>query len=552
MTLVVSEQQPAVPFYEPDQVHNAEAERLEHMANYADIASLAAVTEVTDQSGAVCVDIGAGDSTSLGKTIKERNATARYMAVDMREDAVRGHAAAGHEAYVGFATDLPVADNVADVLHARFTLGWLDNAGRTRVIEEMLRVGHDHAKLAIIDYDWSTAHGPEPANRLVGGLTSIMRNFGFDPYFGAKAADDLKANLAEYGYTEQNTRVEVQRTHIQETMSDSLGTIEMTAQPVIDKLAEVGLADHASSLSTMLDEVRTYARNHPNEVMHFPDIVAVTAHLEDEGLHAEALNRIHSIRTVGAETLRHESMVAVGPQALETYRLPQSMLLQARRLHASAYRNYGHVTEEGLNPDGTLIEDIDPQSIIDASTYLGAVNSEGTVTGGIRVVKAENGDVRNLPTMVKTIDALGEDNPTIQELPFMQEGAQTSEASALGKSNQAKDPLVLSKLLLAAWVEAKEQGDDYMVMTIVESTARVLLGAFGDNTFKRIDGDTAVVRLKGKGIREEGVTLVPFYVHIDSFIDTCKRHFAKRPDSDFTKSNLPLFNAAEEFVRTRG
>lgn len=538
-------------FYETDRINEAEAQRLQLMATYADFVSLAAIHEITDRQDVVCVDVGAGDSITLGQKIYERNETAKYIPIDLREDAVSRHRDAGFDARVGYATDLPLPDNTADVLHSRFTFGWLDHAGRARALEEMIRVGNNHAQLTVIDYDWGRAGGPEPVNRLVDKVTGIMGAFGFDPYYGAKSAEEMQAGLAEYGYTSENAEITTHRTGIKESMSRSLPTIEATVQPVVSKLTEFGLTEDAEGVAKLLEEVRAYAMDHPDEEMQFPDIVAVTAKVQSETLHEEALAKIHHIRSVGREAMSQETMVAVGSPLLNTYVLPSaSTRLQARQLHARAFYDHGYVTDEGLNPDGTLIEEIDPQEIIDASTYIGVINGEATVTGNIRVVELDDGRPHRLPTVVKVTEALGEDNELLKDLPFMRAGMKVNEASALGRSGQSKDKTIMPKLLLAAWSEAKRRGTDYMVMTIVNGTARMLTAGFGEEAFQRIDGDAAVVQLKGKGINPQGVTLVPFYVHIDTFVESCLKHFDKNPDSEFVKQARPLFEAASEFVRT--
>ncbi|HSX07422.1 MAG TPA: class I SAM-dependent methyltransferase [Candidatus Saccharimonadales bacterium] len=541
-------------FYEAEKINPAEAERLKFMATYADLVSLAALKEVIDAPGAVCVDVGAGDSTSLGEKIIARNPQAKYMPVDMREDAVATHQNAGFDARIGRATDLPFEDDSADALHARFTFGWLDEPSRNRAFEEMLRVGKDCAKIAIIDYDWSVAGGAAPVNNLVRYVTNTMGSFGFNSNYGGEAAAELAANLKDYGYTDTTATVETFRTHISETMERSISTIQATVRPIIEKFIAVGMVDQVGELTALLTEVQNYAAQNPNDIMDFPDIVEVTAKLNNAELHELATARIKTARSLGAESLRNESMMSAGPAILNAYRLPPSMLLQARRLQASAYRDRGHVTDAGVVQDGplkgVLKNEVYPQELVDRSTFIGAVSQEGVVEGTIALIAPTDGGVRSLPAVAKVCNALGEDSEILRDLPFMQSGKAdvVVEATALGKSSQSADKEILSKLLLAAMCQAKEDGNEYVVMTIVEGTARLLTAAYGTQAFKRIDGDAAVVRLTGEGIKPGGINLVPFYVDLNTFIDDCRAHFTKNPGSDFVKANLPLFEATEAFV----
>jgi len=550
MTLVHNEHTVDTDFYATDETHDAEARRLELMAEYADYVSLIALNGEIDMPYAVCIDVGAGDSTSLGEKIRQRNPSAFYLPVDLRSEAVAKHNAAGFPAEQGYATDLPHENDTADLVHTRFTMAWLDDASRKRAFEEMMRVGNENAKLAIIDYDWSVTAGPEPFNRLVNHVTGIMRGFGFNPNYGASVADETAATMRAYGYDAASSKIDTHRTNITNTLARSMDTIDQTVLPVYEKLIQAGLAEEAATLHTLYQDVRDYAAQNPDEAVRFPDIVEVTAKLTGREHHAEALAIITLARAAGKNALDEEHMVGIGPAELSAYRLTGKMKEQARRLHASAYRNYGYVTEEGIDEKGFLIEEIVPKELIERSIALGAVNEEGTVTGSIQIIPTtENDSLQSLPTIVKIEDALGKDSPILAELPFMDGSKKVAEISGLGKSAQSKDSQVLSKLLLAALCETIDQGNDYAVMTIVESTARLLTMGYGKEAFRRIDGDAAVVTLSGKGINPRGVKLVPFYVKLDEFTKNSINHMQKNPDSDFARANLPLFQIVDQFVK---
>lgn len=545
MTAVAPEGQKTT-FYNPDIVNRAEAERLDLMAAYADQISLGSLGRVLDTPGAIVVDVGAGDSTSLGAKLIERNPLAHYTPVDIRGDALQNHWDAGFDARIGQATALPALDNSADALHARFTFGWLSQPERTKAVNEMLRVGHNQATLAIIDYDWGSARGPEPVDRLVHFVSGLMQKFGFDPNYGAQVAEDIQNTLRSHGH--QAATFQVVRNTVIEPLERALGTVEATVEPLLNTLEKAGLQEHVNTLRTLLGDVQKYTAQYPNAVIHFPDIVSVTAGLRTVERSELSVAQLQTGQAVGAESLREEVLKSVGPAILEAYELPESKKREGRRLHAQAFRKHGHVTEEGIQ-EGVLIEELDPQHIIDRSTYIGRFNEEEQQTGNIRVIE---GDARSLPTVAKIVEALGEDSPILADLPFLQQG-KVGEASALARAEYSIDKLELPKLLLAAICLAKEQDYDYLVTGIVKSVARMLVGGYGEKAFRRIDGEAATIQLTGKGIKSEGVTLVPFYVDVNTFVDDCLSHIdqqlAKSPDDPYLQQVKTLFEETNSFMR---
>jgi len=545
MTQVASNE---LNFYTPETVNDAEARRLEMMAYYADLVSLKSMGDAIDVPGAVCVDVGAGDSTSLGNAILEKNTSASYIPIDIREDALAKHTAAGFDAKAGYATDLPLPDNVANVTHARFVHGWLDEEGRRRSLGEMLRVGADSSRAVIIDYDWNAAKGPEPVDRLIGRVTELMHGFGFNPGYGDVAADEVKRNLAQYGYDGNNSEVTVERTHIADSLGNVLGTVQQTILPILDTLNNFGLTADASELSAMLEEVGEYASLHPETMVSLPDIVAVIVDCDNARKKENAHMALVRAHMAGEQVVSSEVFQQVGPPELNTFRFSDDMILQARRLHASSFHDHGYVTNEGMTPEGTLIESIDSKDVIRRSLYIGSFNDRGKITGNIRMIEPENENPMSLPTVEKIVEALGDDDIAIRSLPFMN-GASVFEASALGKSSESRDKLIMTKLLLATFCEAKNRGYDYAVMGIVANTARLMTAIYGPDVFKRIDGDAAVVHLTGEGINPQGVKLVPFYVEIDTFTQLCMERFSGA-DSDLAKDSLRLFDLTHQYMQS--
>ena len=147
-------------FYSDGRVDRAEAERLSLMASWADRGSLAAMaSQLLAIEDPVMVDIGAGDSPSLGRAVVERNPTATYIPVDTRGAAVRAQREAGLPAEQGSATDLPLCDGLGDMVHPRFDVGCMDRSARCRCLDECLRISKGQARLLIADCDWVLASG---------------------------------------------------------------------------------------------------------------------------------------------------------------------------------------------------------------------------------------------------------------------------------------------------------------------------------------------------------------------------------------------------------
>jgi hypothetical protein len=535
---------PDQDFYTPDEINEAEAERLKMMAEAADSISLDALGEAILIPNAKIGDIGAGDSTTLGLRMKTINPTLRYLPVDIRPEAVQEHVEAGFDGRIASATDLPYEDASLDALHSRFTFGWLDAGGRERALQEFVRTLQDGSRLTIIDYDWSVAQGPEPVNNLIGKVTGLMKSFGFDPNYGGRLAGDLVNSPTLEACIVEPPKLTANRAANVQTLDESLDTIAMTIQPVIDKLIDVGLEDEADELLMLSREVYEYAQIDPDAPVRFPDIVSVNLLLDNVEGQRAVRQKIHQSRKLGIEATRKQTMVAVGGPELGTYVLKSDdMILQARRLHAQAYHAHGFVTDEAIQDDGTLIEEIDPTSTVLASNYIGKFNGEGTVTGNLRQIETPNHEAAGLPVEEKLREAFAGKEDELARYPFMQPGKKTFEASALGKSSEDTDKATLGKLLVAIEAVAKAGEYDYALMGVVEPTARLLEAFFGTKAFRKIEGGEDIV-IGGKGIRQEGVKLVPYWVNVDTFLQDIMDFFDENPKRYSSKIHSSLFRQA--------
>jgi hypothetical protein len=540
----------APQFYIPNEVHAAEARRLELMAALADRSSMAALSDVMSVPGAVCIDVGAGDSTSLGRGIVEANPSAHYLPVDMREDAVMRHTAAGFAARMGSATELPFDDGAANATHARFTYAWLGEEGRGQALDEMLRVGTANSRTVLIDYDWTVTDGPAPYRDLVNHLTDLMRGFGFDPNYGAKSTVETTRNMALRGYTPSNSTITEARQPISSEIAASIPTIEATVLPIIEKLRSAGATEQATYIEELLGAVYTHAELHPDEAVRLPDIVSVIVDRNQQTSRGHEVVSLKQARVVAEVVTSSEVAQAIGPESLAAYRLPQSKIIEARRIHAEAYKSHRYVTPDGINSqDGTLVEALDPQELIARSVYIGSINDEGRVDGTIRLLEPENGDIMSLPTMQKLVETLGIDHPAIQELPFIDGASRVFEGSALGRSSECKDPFILAKLLISVIVEARARDYDYAIVGLVSGTSRLLTTVYGEEMFHRIDGHEAEFIMKGEGLNPQGVTLVPFYVDVRKFLEQGMERF-DGVDSDQARQIYELFREASEFSQS--
>ncbi len=516
---------------------SAESARLATMAAAADVVSLTALDGLIDRDGIVVVDVGAGESTSLGAALEARNPSATYLPVDIRPAAVNAHRTRGCDGRLGSATDLPLDDASVDAVHARFVFAWLDLAGRRRAVEEMLRVSRCGSRLVVIDYDWGSAAGPEVVEKWKQRLLMVLTAFGFDPHYGRRLAIDVRQHLTDAGLHPGDYTVEECSTTRTEPLREALATISQTVAPVVEQLAALDLTDDADELSTLHTEVVRYADAHPRAPISFPTMVTTMVELETAAAVSAATATIGQGRAARRRRAATTPLPPVGPPELGVYRLESADLIdQARRLHAAEYHQHGHVTDDSIDADGFLIADLDPPDVVARSTYLGVLDDEGLVSACLRMIRPTRGDMTTLPTLRKLLAQRS--TLRVIEPPFPT-GSVLFEVSGLAKSSVNRDRTAILRLLLATGCEASRCGDDFAVMGVVESTAKLLMTVFGTQAIRPFD-PSSTITVEGVGVRPGGIRLVPCYAETATFVNDLLRHCQSRPGRELSRLNQPL------------
>jgi hypothetical protein len=266
----------------------------------------------------------------------------------------------------------------------------------------------------------------------------------------------------------------------------------------------------------------------------FPNVVCVSG-----GAHRAAAGP--------AEVRRiHRASLPIGPASLGAIRLVSPELIQqARILHAQELRMHGDVTEEALNPDGTLIDELDPPGVMGSSLYLATQAGDGGLNGCIRLMGLDD-DAGRLPTIQK-LRELRDAGELLAGLPFLQ-GARVLEASAIGWTDKGDSHTGTAKLFLAAFCEADRNGYDYAVMSIAEEVSALIETTFGTRAFRRIGGGATKLWMTGKGIGAQGIALVPYYVDIHAWFEQMLDHLRHQSDAT-SRSLLALFEDVQRFRR---
>ena len=248
---------------------------------------------VVERPGVVVVDVGAGESTSLGVTLTVRNPSLTYVPVDIRSDAVDTQRRCGFDGRVGSATDLPLGDGTVDVVHARFVFGWLDPAGRRPCRrgdapgEQGRRPGGaDRLRLE------QRRRAPTWSWRGRTSSSSCWPSSGSTRTTGDGWRVTFAATCPPPASMRRRTRSPRPASAATEPIRQALGTIGVQVAAVVDRLSAVGLDDDADQLTSLYAAVTDYGRRHPETPITFPTMVATTVDFTDEVAVAAATTAI--------------------------------------------------------------------------------------------------------------------------------------------------------------------------------------------------------------------------------------------------------------------
>lgn len=516
----------------------AEVKRLELMAEVADKVSLRHLDLIRQNfngSPLRILDVGCGDSVSLGNSVNEKGDT--YVATDMREDAVARQVSQGHESYQNLAIDLnSIKASEIDIVHSRFTWGWLSDCNRRKSMEEMLRVSNeDICGICVIDYDWSVVDGPDVFIKAIDNVKQIMRASGFEPDYGAQLSEDFSQKLDKFIDNSNRPQVITERYPVYEgTIGQAYAYIRQTADAILEQLNSVDMVDSIASLQSDLVDLEDYIKRHPEAHVNLPEIVACHAVIpQKQTLLSSSAKK--TINKVEAKRLMNEY---IGPvqykpgldydeyvDGLETLgnvviARPGSYLENdARRIQAAAYIADNIVGQAAIDSEtGMLTTDVDPLSLVDKSTYLVALKDESTIAAVIRGIMP---DCANSAQYLPTIQRMSGHSPktleALQGHPIFAEDTLVFEVSALAKNPLGYSLMDVSKTVLGLAHVARGRGYEYGVMGLQKSHVELIESIFGTKAVHRIQGEDAEHSIDLPGVRQYA-TFVPLIVHIPTFL----------------------------------
>lgn len=494
---VIGEQ--ALKFYSFDS--QAEAERLRKMSELADEFSLNAITSYlgSDLSGRTIVDVGAGDSSSLGQELYSRGA--RYLAVDQREAAIQAQRSAGLEGVHSSATDVGLESNLADVVHSRFTFGWLSPEQRKAAFKEMVRLAKPNAEIVIIDYDWGQIDGPNALLDATDEAVSTLKMFGFDPNYGNGLPSDCSKTLipSVEGDTIKLFARPAERGPITKgNLENCLPILQQTAQSMFDYLEQTGDYDRLHVLQNKLTAVEQYSASNSDEPSRLADVV-VQRVLVDKAPQQEEKSFIEVDQ--GGEVFREgvdfERIAKDEKSVLYHTVLAKSQRLidAARRVQAESYVHDGIVSKEFLE-GGLLSEEIDSEELVARSKYFVSLDdSHCIVRGCVRSISSDS-----------TIGA--ESLPSAFRNPVVKTYVESSghpiedviEISALAKNFSRGSIEDVVKAVVAMSIYSRDQGLKLAIMELNSSRVNLIKTIFGADNFYHIEeesSDGGTINLSG-------------------------------------------------------
>jgi len=495
-------------FYSRDS--NNEAERLSTMAEYADPISINSLKNYL-KTGSVIVDIGAGDSISLGDSF--RNMGYKYIAVDQRTGAVEKHREAGFEAIQSSALDIDMPEKISDAVHSRFTLSWLSSEQRLMALNEMARISKNGGKIVIIDYDWSSIEGPDALKQASSVAMDILENAGFDPNYGKKIAKDimLKSDFILENSKKQISVVKDDVIPVYEgTLEECLPIFEQTATSILDYLCELGDLDSQNKLKKSLNDLKSYSRIHPNEFAKLANVNSVVFEFKDiyssDDLTLISTRQDDNVEKRGDSTEYIEGVdyYKLFPESNENMKntvkvCSDKMINAVRRMQGESYVHHGLVLKGALNSDGTLSETIDPIDQVRRSEYVATIDQEdSSILSCIRLINT--GGEKNL-SVLPTVQQIGADH--LEAYNISDENSEkVMEVSALSSDIKKGSTASVIKTIIGLMVYSKEQGYEGAIMELRKDKIGVFQSLFGKSNLIAIKDEN----LENFPIKIDGVS----------------------------------------------
>lgn len=554
-------------FYGTDTIE--EARRLHTMAEYYNPVSLESVLSLSKRINgdeeSLVVDVGAGENPDFGKTLETTGAIT-YLPLDIRGGAVRQQQDAGFRAIQSTASLLDIPPNIhPDVFHARFTWAWLDAAQREKSFIEMLRVSSDEVGLSIIDYDWSSASGPDVFMDAVMSAQEKLREAGFNPEYGSQVTDEMKNLLDSFIRTTEEDQVELEArliTGYEGPIRDAKLMIDQTGAALIEQLKSLGLAQKANELEVKFDSLQQYMLTHGDEIVRLPSVTAVNVIISEKHKNLTPLAR-HRMKDNEEELkFRKQSRSEIFDKSdgeaplgilgeLNVLRASSDRMVDGcRRVQALAYFDDGIVTRATLGEDGMLIHGNDPLELVARSDYFARLSKQGTIRSAVRMIHEDERGIGSIPTVQRLIEHSPETMKTFKDHDMFRSGKKVIEVSGLAKEmiEGSFDDVVLAVLALAD--EGYRQGVDYGIMGLQSSKIELIESFFGKEAIQRIEGEDAVHSIDLPGV-SEAVTFVPIYVSGREFISQVHTHAKKQAEQFGNEKMAQLEIITAEILRAR-
>lgn len=530
------------------QATTSESERLKIMSAVADPVSLRAINKVAARLSLepneklAVVDVGCGASTSLGRAVKSFG---EYIPVDGNPEFVSEQQKAGFPAVESYADKLALGDSVAEVVHARFVMAWLDEQTRKQTLSEMMRISKDSASVVIMDYDWSVVSGPKELEDAVACVVGILEARGFDAKYGSRVKSDVTSHVSELFVALDRINISEERYSVlPTTMREAKAFIDVTAEAVMADLYKFNLMDEYNLLRQHLDKVDMAAKLYPEAPTVLPDITVLSIEFDKKpSSHVEnkqAFDRFLSVggKSVELGTFRESEdyeLAIAGVYNLERVFMAQSprLIQAARQARAYAYCNSRKpvVTDEAIDvATGTLKSHIEPGEQVDRTVYV-VSKRDGYIGGGAGIIEPDKYGQNSIPTIAR----IENDTPEVyRELRGLispdEEVCEFTGVYITPKHGKLED--VVGPIIALAEI-AYRKGYDKAVMGLADFHVELFEALFGKEAVKRLSTAGGRHHINLDGVRDD-VSFITFVVDIKECMRQANKH------ADDHKSGKPI------------